>query len=163
MTTKKQGYKIGQGRTFTPSNQATWIDAFNLLLDEKKSYSRNKLTEELIQDGLKHQNRIIDSEKGISIPMDQLSLDQVQLLTSKEGQQILQNVLRLVLGQGNVVSMSSSIQDNVNEVTPSEENDKVDQVVLNESKEIQEEKKQTEFLDSSVLQKARAMKNKVRY
>ncbi|MDQ0896276.1 MULTISPECIES: hypothetical protein [unclassified Paenibacillus] len=45
------GYEAGQGRTFTPSAGAEWIEEFNSMMSSLKK-SRNEMTEDLIRDGL---------------------------------------------------------------------------------------------------------------
>lgn len=92
---KKVGYAPGQGRTFTPSLSGKWMEEFNSLL-EQEGLSRNALTEELIECGLKVKNH-----EHLFISAENLSSEQVALLSSKEGQQMLLNVALLLVGNPN--------------------------------------------------------------
>jgi len=89
----KKGYIPGTGSTFTPSNNAQWTDQFEQLLEDKK-VSRNKLTEQLISDGLKMQN-----SEFIMIPVNNLTAEQLMLLNSEQGKQILVNIALMMVGQ----------------------------------------------------------------
>lgn len=96
----KVGYSPGQGRTFTPSISCKWTDEFNYIL-EKENVSRNALTEELIELGLSTRNN-----KRIYIPSDGLTDDQIELLSSAEGQKILLNVALMLTGNSNANFLS---------------------------------------------------------
>lgn len=102
----KSGYEVGKGRTFTPSTNAKWIDEFNDLLNQS-NLSRNALTEKLIEDGLKYNNR-----KFIVLDAADLTPEQVEILSSEPGREILKNVLKLLLGEqktfeGNLLNVKS--------------------------------------------------------
>lgn len=83
------GYTPGQGRTFTPSLTAKWTDEFNELLN-KSGVSRNALTEELIEIGLKFKKN-----EHLLISTSTLTPEQIELLSSPQGQTILLNVAYL--------------------------------------------------------------------
>ncbi|WP_025731397.1 hypothetical protein [Heyndrickxia ginsengihumi] len=56
---EKSGYIPGQGRTYTPSTKAEWVDDFNSLLN-KSPYSRNQLTDILLQEALESRKNPIN-------------------------------------------------------------------------------------------------------
>ncbi|MBM7554522.1 hypothetical protein [Thalassobacillus pellis] len=73
--------------------------------------SRNKLTEKLLEDGLRSQSPSFfqqsDRDSVLTIPLSGFSPAEVALLQSKQGQRILYNVLQLLLGQALGESFSS--------------------------------------------------------
>ncbi|MED2033017.1 hypothetical protein ACQVQ3_24650 [Bacillus cereus] len=92
------GYEAGKGRTFTPSIDAKWINEFNEMKSEL-GISRNKLTEKLIQDGLKF-NRNSGSSGALYIPLttENLSQGQIEMLSSSMGQEMLLNLALTMIG-----------------------------------------------------------------
>lgn len=102
MVSKKAGYAPGQGRTFTPSLTGKWTEEFNQIL-ESEGMSRNALTEELIEVGLK-----IKRNEHLFISTSNLTSEQIALLSSNEGQQILLNVALLLTGNSNQILMNST-------------------------------------------------------
>jgi hypothetical protein len=92
------GYEAGKGRTFTPSIDAKWINEFNEMKLEL-GISRNKLTEKLIQDGLKF-NRNSGSSGALYIPLttENLSQGQIEMLSSSMGQEMLLNLALTMIG-----------------------------------------------------------------
>lgn len=98
--TKNSGYIPGQGRTFTPSLNGNWTEEFNKIL-EKENLSRNSLTLELIEMGLKVKRN------------DHLFIStQVEILSSNEGQKILLNVALMLSGHANNLINFSEKPDN---------------------------------------------------
>lgn len=95
MSYGNQGYEPGVGRTFTPSKKASWTEEFNRLLNDGTFYSRNQLTEKLIEDGLR-----LNSPENLTLKCKGLSSEQIKLLQSEQGQQILMNIINTVLGNG---------------------------------------------------------------
>lgn len=89
----KAGYGPGKGRTFTPSIQAKWTESFNEFLERSPGISRNSLTEKLIEEGMKAR-----SGSGLSLPLENLTSAQIEMLSSEEGKQMLLNVSLLLLG-----------------------------------------------------------------
>ncbi|MEC3018362.1 hypothetical protein P9Z80_13810 [Bacillus cereus] len=114
------GYEPGKGRTFTPSTDAKWTDEFNQMISEL-GVSRNKLTEKLIEDGLR-----INRNSGSYIPLstENLSQEQIEVLSSKMGQEILLNLAFSMLG--GKLDFQANIDQKVNDT-------QVSSKVINES------------------------------
>ncbi|MGP9043228.1 hypothetical protein [Cytobacillus kochii] len=104
--TKKSGYIPGQGRTFTPSLNGNWTEEFNKIL-EKENLSRNSLTEALIEMGLK-----VKRNDHLFISTEDLTSDQIEILSSNEGQKILLNVALMLSGHANNLINFSEKPDN---------------------------------------------------
>lgn len=100
----KAGYIPGKGRTFTPSLTASWIEEFNELLN-KSGVSRNSLTEELIELGLRSKRN-----EHLLISTNSLTPEQIELLSSEQGQTILLNVALMLMGQQNAILPSATFQ-----------------------------------------------------
>lgn len=100
----KIGYEAGRGRTFTPSMNAVWLEEFNEMLN-RENLSRNALTEKLIEDGLK-----FNRNEHILLETENLSKEQIALLSSKAGQQILKNVIKLLLGESSNGVIEATLQ-----------------------------------------------------
>ncbi|OIK03932.1 hypothetical protein [Bacillus sp. MUM 13] len=96
----------GRGFQYTPQNSIPWAEEFNDLLEHFSS--RNELMSKLIEDGIKVQNGI-HKEKGIYLPMDWFSNDQLMLLKTDEGKKILYNILSLVLGNPGSRNLAQAI------------------------------------------------------
>lgn len=101
---KKVGYIPGQGRTFTPSLNANWTNEFAEILEREK-ISRNALTEELIELGLRFKRN-----DHLLISTENLTTEQISLLSSKEGQQILLNVALMLIGQPTSILNVSNVE-----------------------------------------------------
>lgn len=113
-----KGYEAGKPTSFTPGRHSEWVEEFNQLLEHHGHYSRNKLTEKLIEEGMavwKNQSstgvqqvqgnipsRSIPTN-GVTLECDGLSSEQIQLLNTPEFQKIVNSfVMRLFEQIGNV-------------------------------------------------------------
>lgn len=109
----QEGYEAGRGKTFTPSKNAGWVEEFNKILQDKFNsgtrVSRNALTEQLIEEGLK--NRATNST-SIVIPEDGFTPEQIALLKSDQGQTILKNLIKMILGMGSTPLFTLDTQVN---------------------------------------------------
>ncbi|PPA84177.1 hypothetical protein [Brevibacillus laterosporus] len=113
----QEGYEAGRGKTFTPSKNAEWVEEFNKILQDKfnsgSRVSRNALTEQLIEEGLK--NRATNST-SIIIPGEDFTPEQITLLKSDQGQTILKNLIKMILGMGSTPLFTLDTQ--VNQTIP---------------------------------------------
>lgn len=91
---RKTGYQRGVGRSFTPSQQAEWVDHFNRILDEEPGWSRNRLTEHLLKEALEMRDPTCIH---IPIPREGMTEEQIQLLHSEEGKRLVGNLLRFLM------------------------------------------------------------------
>jgi hypothetical protein len=132
MSYGNQGYEPGVGRTFTPSKKATWTEEFNELLNEGTFYSRNQLTEKLIEDGLR-----LNSPSNLTLKCKGLSSEQIKLLQSEQGQQILMNIINTVLGNGNSFPFTAPgiNSDNLEEVKKQETKPQEQRAIQSENKQ----------------------------
>ncbi len=85
----------GKGFQYTPKTTIGWADEFNELLN--RFSSRNELMSTLLEEGLRVRNGSY-KEKGIFIPLESFTSDQLALLKTEEGKRILYNVVSLILG-----------------------------------------------------------------
>lgn len=93
------GYIPGKGRTFTPSYNATWTDSFNEIMIEQK-FSRNKLTEKLIEDGIKY-NKLFSEDNVLPLSLPEgLSEEQIKVIKSDQGLKMISNFIGVILGGG---------------------------------------------------------------
>lgn len=123
MSYGNQGYDPGVGRTFTPSKKASWTEEFNRLLNDGTFYSRNQLTEKLIEDGLR-----LNSPDNLTLKCKGLSSEQIKLLQSEQGQQILMNIINTVLGNGGGFPFTASeLPSNSSEMAQNQENKPLEQ------------------------------------
>jgi len=111
MSYGKKGYEPGKPNSFTPTVNAPWITTFNEMLKEYNDnglrMSRNRLTEKLIEDGLKYNQRTVDNRNDlVTIDTDDLDSDQINILNSVQGQQMLKSVIRVILAQLSSSSVS---------------------------------------------------------
>lgn len=174
------GYAPAQGRTFTPSASAKWTDEFSEMMAET-GLSRNKLTEKLIEDGLR-----VNRSKGMQIPLitQDLSKEQIELLSSDVGQQMLVNIALSMIGGTGLVNLGNRtsstpkplekststehaaaiedpIEENVSvvsEVTSNQEIQKENenQQVIDDAKELVSDKQETPTVKSSAAMNALA-------
>lgn len=135
------GYTPGQGRTFTPSLTAKWTDEFNELLN-KSGVSRNALTEELIEIGLKFKKN-----EHLLISTSTLTPEQIELLSSPQGQTILLNVALMLLG--NPLGLSKLNFVNESSIKETAAAKQTNSVVAQpkEQKEVEELSKEPNFVD----------------
>lgn len=96
----------GKGFQYTPQTTIKWADDFNELLENHSS--RNVLVSKLIEDGLKVQNGFYQ-EKGIYLPLDAFSDEQLTLLKTEEGKTILFNIVSLILGNTEGASIAQQM------------------------------------------------------
>lgn len=171
MSYGKQGYEAGKGRTYTPSVTDDWIDAFNKLL-EQSGVSRNKLTSELIADGLKYRKMTKGIDKYISINCEGFSDEQIRLLQSEQGQIMVANMLKMLLGQQSIPSVPVFTEQTAPKIVPGESEEKEEKsqksVVPPTTDEpttvhTTEEKPSSPVTQNPALAKALAMKRKVEF
>ncbi|WP_221568929.1 hypothetical protein [Alkalihalobacillus sp. TS-13] len=159
------GYEPGKGRTFTPSLNASWCESFNQILTDYKqkgfTISRNKLTEKMIEDGLKYQTTHIQTARGeehvLTVPLTTFSPQEVDLLQSEHGQVILRNVLKLLLGQqqGDGSFLTPTIQtDSGDRIPPNKVQQKQGENISNNttSRDLQKTKPMNEQFPGDTLQ-----------
>jgi hypothetical protein len=92
-------YEAGKTTTFTPSVNADWTKEFNQIAEQGK-WSRNRLTEKLIIDGIR-----VNRGNAITINLEAIEPQQLKFLQSEQGQQIVVNLLKVMIGQtGNMVA-----------------------------------------------------------
>lgn len=91
---RKTGYQRGVGRSFTPSQQAEWVEHFNRILNEESGWSRNRLTEHLIKEALRMRD---PTYIHIPIHREGLTKEQIQFLKSEEGQRFVSNLIHYLL------------------------------------------------------------------
>lgn len=112
------GYEAGKPTSFTPGRHSEWVEEFNQLLEQHGHYSRNKLTEKLIEEGMAAwKNQASSGERltqgsvparsipvnGVTLECDGLSSEQIQLLNTPEFQRIVNSfVTRLFEQMSNV-------------------------------------------------------------
>ncbi|MBU8908067.1 hypothetical protein [Desertibacillus haloalkaliphilus] len=175
MGKKVIGYNRRQVATFTPSIDADWVEGFNELLKEynRKGYriSRNRLTEELIADGLKYQSinntgasvysnteiKSVDSTDNNSdkliISLNDFTREQKELICNDTGQMIIKNLLRSVLGENTTNDLVHKITVNHEVAAGSVDEvkiDKGDQADYQDSIESDEKKSESSFLGKDV-------------
>lgn len=113
-TTKDQaGFKLGKPSSYTPKKRDKWIHEFNDLLKESEC-SRNELMTELLQIGLQSKRH-----NTINVPIDGLSSDQIELIHTPQGQQILNNIIKMMLGEAGGFSQLTVSQPNGKELSKS--------------------------------------------
>lgn len=109
----QEGYEPGRGKTFTPSKNAGWVEEFNKILQDKFNsglrVSRNALTEQLIEEGLKN---LVTNSTSIIIPGEDFTPEQIALLKSDQGQTILKNLIKMILGMGSTPLFTLDTQVN---------------------------------------------------
>lgn len=106
----KEGYIPGINITFTPSKKADWTEEFNQLL-EKSDLSRNKLTSDLISDGLKYRKLKEHDKDYVFIPNESFSKEQKAILNSKEGQFIIRNLIQAALFGNAQLNFNQPVQN----------------------------------------------------
>jgi hypothetical protein len=113
-----KGYEAGKPTSFTPGRHSEWVEEFNQLLEFHGHYSRNKLTEKLIEEGMavwKNQSSAGGQQiqgsippqsiptNGVTLECDGLSSEQIQLLNTPEFQKIVNSFVRRLFEQINNV------------------------------------------------------------
>lgn len=93
MTKKIGSYEAGKTTTFTPSVNADWTIEFNHIAEQGK-WSRNRLTEKLIIDGIR-----VNRGNAITINLETIEPQQLKFLQSEQGQKIVVNLLKVMIGQ----------------------------------------------------------------
>ena len=117
---RKTGYQRGVGRSFTPSQQAEWVDHFNRILDEEPGWSRNRLTEHLLKEALEMRDPTCIH---IPIPREGMTEEQIQLLQSEEGKRLVGNLLRFLMqsNQGEIpIPKTTPAHHSTHSLRPSE-------------------------------------------
>ncbi|WP_240376218.1 hypothetical protein [Bacillus piscicola] len=98
---QKAGYVRGLGRTFVPSAKAEWVEEFNRILGDEPGWSRNRLTEYLIEKGLAAGQAVEtssdDTHIQIAVPRNGLTEEQQAFLESEQGKTIAANAVRMLL------------------------------------------------------------------
>lgn len=117
---KNVGYTSGEQRSFAPSVNAAWVDEFNKVLFELnqkgESVSRNKLTEKLIEDGLKYNNLHPKQREVISFKTAHFNAEELNILKSEVGLDLVRRAILRLLDEGRGNSkFAKSINKNDNE------------------------------------------------
>jgi hypothetical protein len=106
----------GKGFQYTPQTTIEWDGEFNELLNFYNS--RNELVSKLIEDGLRVHNGSYE-EKGIYLPLESFTADQLRLLKTEEGKKILYNIISLVLGNSESAAFAHQMVQPVSAETKS--------------------------------------------
>lgn len=157
---KKIGYEPLKGTTLTPSKDATWPEKFNRILENDEGWSRNSLTEFLLERAL----NMSEKENGniIAIPKEHFTQEEIEILESPTGKQILINLAKAMVGQSTGINMTAiTYTQGIDHNTRTEYSDQnivvEQQVKPTEVKEEQQEPVQQTVEKKSVNTFAKAM------